>query len=143
MSYKLSVMGYNKGVAALPTIILIAMVILLAAVGVASSGFIEGLISYGELESKKTLFAAEVGARDAFERVVRNKRCNIDASPSCSNYSLDVGDAIASIVVSGSGSARTIVSTGQIGVVKSKIQVEISFDANDKAVQTSWRQITN
>lgn len=132
-----------KGVAALPTIILIAMVILLAAVGVSSSGFIEGLISYGELESKKTLFAAEVGARDAFERVVRSKRCNIDASPSCSSYSLIVDDATASIVVSGSGNVRTIVSTGQIGVIKSKIQVEISFDANDKATQTSWKQITN
>ncbi len=127
----------------MPTIILIAMVILLAAVGVASSGFIGGLISYGELESKKTLFAAEVGARDAFERVVRNKRCNIDASPSCSSYSLVVGDATVSIIVSGSGNARTVVSTGQIGVIKSKIQVEISFDANDKGTQTSWKQITD
>ena len=133
----------NKGVAALPTIILIAMIILLAAAGVASSGFINGLISYGELESKKTLFAAEVGARDAFERVVRNKRCNIDASPPCSSYSFIVDDATASIIVSGSGNSRTIVSTGQIGIIKSTIQVEISFDANDKAIQTSWQQITN
>ncbi len=133
---------YKKGVAALPIISIIAMVILLAAIGAAGSGFIEGLISYGELENKKALFAAEAGAKDAFKRIARDRNCNSGGSPTCDNYSIGVSDATSSITVSGDN-PKTIVSSGQIENIIAKIQVTVSFDANGKAIQTSWRQITD
>lgn len=131
-----------KGIAALPVIMIIATVILLAAVGVAGSGFIEGLISYGELENKQALFAAEAGAKDAFKRIGRDRNCNLGGSPTCANYSLGVGNATSSIVISGDN-PKTIISSGQVENIISKIQVIVSFDSNSKTIQTSWRQITD
>lgn len=132
----------QKGVAALPIISIIAMVILLAALGAAGSGFIEGLISYGELENKQALFAAEAGAKDAFKRVARNRNCNLGGTPTCADYSLSVGNTTSSIIISGDN-PKTIVSSGQVENIIAKIQVIISFDSNGKAIQTSWRQITD
>lgn len=132
----------ENGVAALPTIIIISMIILLVGVGVASSGFIEGLSSFGELENKKALFAAEAGAMDAFKRIVKNTNCNTGGAPDCSSYSLAIDDATATIAISGSA-VKTIVSIGQFGIKKVKIQVQASVDANRKITQTSWQQLTD
>ena len=130
----------NNGAAALPTIIIIAMIILLAGIGAASSGFVENLISYSELESKKALFAAEAGAKDAFKRIGRNKNCNTDAPITCAGYSINVGDATSTITVSG-GDNKTILSSGQVGSIEVRIQVEIYFDQNNKVIQSSWKQL--
>lgn len=133
----------NKGIAALPTIVIISMIILLAGVGISASGLVENLISYGELEGKNALFAAEAGGRDAFERAVRNKDCNNGVPPLCSSYSISVGDATADVTVSGSN-PKTIISIGQDGFQKAKIQVVVSYDAvTNKATQTSWKQLTD
>ena len=133
---------YNKGVAALPIISIIAMVILLAAIGAAGSGFIEGLISYGELENKQALFAAEAGAKDAFKRIARDRNCNSGGSPTCDNYFLSTGAATSSITISGDN-PKTIISSGQIENIIVKIQLVVLFDSNGKAIQTSWQQITD
>ncbi|MBI4993400.1 hypothetical protein HZC33_00350 [Candidatus Wolfebacteria bacterium] len=132
----------ESGVAALPTIVIISMIILVVGIGVASSGFVEGLSSFGELENKKALFAAEAGAMDAFKRIGKNINCNSGGTPNCSNYSLIIGDATAMVSVSGSG-VKTIISNGQVGFKKAKIQVIVSIDANGKITQTSWQQLTN
>lgn len=131
---------YSKAVAALPTIIIVAMIILLASIGAASSGFVENLISYSELESKKALFAAEAGAKDAFKRIGRNKDCNVGGSATCASYSIAVGDATSTITVSGANN-KTILSSGQVGNIEVKIQVETYFDANNKLIQSTWKQI--
>ncbi len=129
------------GVAALPAIIVIAMVILLVGVGISSTGFIENLSSYGELENKKALAAAETGAADGFERLVRNRNCG----GSCpNNYTIVVGDADADVVISDdTASTKKIVSTGRVGFKRVKIQVIVSFNANGKATQDLWQEITN
>lgn len=133
-------MNYKKGVAALPAIIVIAMVILLIGVGISSTGFIENLSSYGELENKKALAAAEAGAADGFEKLVRNRNC----SGACANYTLEVGDADADIVISDdTASTKKIVSTGRVGFKRVKIQVIVSFDTNNEASSTSWQEITD
>lgn len=142
MIYDLRFKNQNKGVAALPTILIIAMVILLVGIGIASSGFVENLSSFGELENKKALFTAESGARDAFKRIIRDKRCNTGGSPSCSSYTLAVGDGTASITVSGDD-VKTIISVGDMNNKIAKIQVIVSFDSYGKATQTSWQQITD
>jgi hypothetical protein len=131
----------QKGVAALPAIIVIAMVILLVGVGISSTGFIENLSSYGELENKKALAAAEAGAADGFERLVRNRSCG----GSCpNNYTIVVGDADADVVISDdTASTKKIISTGRVGFKRVKIQVIVSFDANGKATQDSWQEIVD
>lgn len=127
----------QKGVMALPSIIVISLLVLIAGIGIASSGFFENMMSYGDVNSKKALVYAEAGAEDAFERLVKNKNC------SCSSYSLNFSDGGAAITVSGGASDKTIISDGTVSGKKRKVQVGVSFDANDKASQTSWQEIAN
>ncbi len=132
----------QRGVMALPSIIMISLLILIAGIGIASSGFFENIMSYGDVNSKKALFYAEAGAEDAFRRVIKAKKCNEGGSPSCSSYSLTFSDGSANITVSGSNS-KTIVSEGVVTAKKRKIQVVVSFDSANEATQTSWEEITN
>ena len=137
LNYKIN----KNGVAALPAIIVIAMVILLVGVGISSTGFIENLSSYGELENKKALAAAEAGASDAFERLVRNKNCNSGTLPTCQNYLMLINNVNVNIEITDADTEKIITSIGQIGFKKVKIQVIISFDINGKATQKSWKEI--
>lgn len=99
-------------------------------------------MSAGDRDSKKALTVAETGAEDAFIRVVRNKRCNEGGTPACSSYTLTLTDGTATITVTGSGS-KTIVSQGTVGNKTRKIQVDVSFDSNNKATKTGWAEVTN
>lgn len=128
--------------AALPVILVISLVVLVIAMGIASSSYIENWGTYTEAENKKAIFAAEAGARDAYKRITKNTNCNSGGSPDCSSYTLAVGDATATITVSGGGS-KTILSVGKINNVQVKIQVGVSVDSNNKATQTSWQQLSN
>ena len=93
------------------------------------------------MENKKALAAAEAGASDAFERLVRNRSCG----GSCpNNYTIVVGDADADVVISDdTASTKKIVSTGRVGFKRVKIQVIVSFDTNNEASSTSWQEITD
>lgn len=145
-NWKLEIGNWNfrasRGVMALPSIIVISLLVLIAGIGVASTGFFESIMSYGEADAKKALFIAEAGAEDAFQRVVRDKLCNEGGVPSCSSYTLAIGEGSASIAVSGSGT-KTIVSEGTVKGKRRKVQVVVSFDSSYKATQTSWQEITN
>lgn len=121
----------------MPSIIMISFLVLIAGIGIASSGFFENMMSYGDVNSKKALVYAEAGAEDAFERLVKNKNC------SCSSYSLSFSDGSAAIAVSGGASSKTVVSEGTVNGKKRKVQVTVSFDANDEATQTGWQEIVD
>lgn len=123
----------NRGVAALPLVLIISTIILIAGLGIAGSGFIESLLSFGDYESKSALYVADAGAQDAFKRLVRNKNC------SC-NYSLTIDSGTANISVTGTN-PKTMVSEGILGSKKRKIRVVVSWDANDKATYTEWKEV--
>ncbi len=138
-SYKLKT---SRGVAALPVIVVISLIVLVIAVGISSSSYIENWGTYTEAENKKASFAAEAGAHDAYKRITKNTSCNTGGSPDCSSYTLSVADATATITVSG-GSSKTILSIGKVSNVQVKIQVGVSVDADNKVTQTSWQQLNN
>lgn len=125
----------RRGVAALPTVLIIAMVVVIASIGIASSGFVESLVSFGDYESKQAFAVAEAGAQDALKRLVRDKTCTC-------NYTLTLGSGTATITVSGTN-PKTIASVGAVGNKKRKIEVTVSWDGNDKASQTAWQEVTN
>lgn len=125
----------NQGVAALPVIIMIAMIIVIAGLGIAGRGFIEALVSFGDYESKRALYVADAGAQDAFKRLARNKNC------SCT-YDLAIDSGVAKIMVTGTN-PKTILSLGELGNKKRKIQVTVSWDTNDKATYTGWKEVTD
>lgn len=134
---------YTKqgGVAALPMVIMIAVLAVVIGVGVGGSAFVEALLSSGDYESKQALYAAEAGASDAFKRVVRSKRCNEGGTPACDSFTVAVGSAAATVTVSGTN-PKTILSIGEAGRKRRTVQVTVSYDANNKATQTEWKEIS-
>jgi flagellar basal body-associated protein FliL len=128
------------GIAALPMVIMIAVLAVVIGVGVGGSAFLESLLSSGDYESKQALYAAEAGASDAFKRVVRNKRCNEGGTPVCDSFTVTVGSGSAAVTVSGTN-PKTILSVGTAGRKRRTVQVTISYDANNKATQTEWKEI--
>ena len=133
----------KEGLAALPTVAVIALIVLVAGLGVLGTGIVEDALTSGESESREALYAAEAGAHDAIERIVRNSACNNGGTPSCSSYTLTVGDAAASISVAGATSPKTITSTGTRKNKTRQIQVTLTIGVNNKATVTSWVEITN
>ncbi len=135
-----------EGVIALPAIILMSGLILIAGLGIASSSFLENAMSYDDADSQKALAAAEAGARDAFLRLVKNKLCNQGGTPPCLAYALSFTDttatSTAAITVTGVN-PKTILSTGSVNGKIRVVQVVVAFDSNNKATQTSWREITD
>jgi hypothetical protein len=129
-------------VVALPAVLVIAALVLIAGIGIASSGFWASSIGAGDNGSKIALAIAEAGAEDAFLRVVRNKQCNTGGTPACDAYTLTFPLGAAEVTVAGIA-PKTILSQGVVGSIRRKVQVEVAFDANDKATQTSWKEVTN
>ena len=130
----------KKGIAALPTVVVIALIVLVAGIGIVSTGLVENAITAGEDQTRGALYAAEAGVHDAIERIVRNKDCASSGTPSCASYSLAIGDATAAIAVSGGASSKTIISTGTLGNKTRQITTTVAIDINNKITVTGWAE---
>lgn len=149
----------EKGIAALPTIIIISLFVLLISVALISSGLIENAISFGHKESQEAYVAAELGAQDAIMRISRNKDFT------SAGYQITAGNGTANITVSGT-TTKTIISTGTVSNKTRKLQVVMNVGvcnggANDgnactahascpgggcgfgKLKQVSWTEVTD
>lgn len=136
-----------RGVATLPTVMVIGIMALAVAVGVTAVALTESFISQGSNQSSKALFFAEAGARDALLRVARDKTF------ATSSYTIDfttngtgcsgLRNGCATIAVG--LSPRIATSTGAMGATTRTVVVNITQDA-DGAIATStttWSESTN
>ena len=134
----------NKGIAAIVTVIVIALIVLIAGIGISQTGFVETALTSGEKESRKAFYASQAGIQDALARIARNKDCNNGIAPLCSSYSFSVDDASVSITVSGVSTPKTIIA---IGTEKNKTRtIQAVADINaatNKVTITSWNELTN
>lgn len=138
----------TRGVATLPTVILLGVMALVVAVGVTTLSFTELLVSQGSSQSSRALFYAEAGARDALMKVARNKNYTC-VTEDC--YAIDfstngcsLGNDCAKVSVS-SGSPKVIVSKGIMKASKRTIQVSVGMDTNGQiatsTTETVWTEI--
>lgn len=141
----------NRGVASLPTIIALTVIILAIGIGITSLALTESLISAGQKQSSQALFYAEAGARDALIKIARNKKYECPAAD-CYSIPFTAGGC-----TTNEGCARVSVSAGagsqvspkiitSAGVVRSntkKLQITVVFDTNiDGEIATStWQEI--
>lgn len=133
----------KSGVAILPTVVVIACIILLASIGVMGTGLVERTLTSGEYESRQALYTAETGVTDAIERLTRDKDCNNGGSPSCASYSFPVDQSSVSVAVSGALSPKTILATGTNKNKIRRIQVVVAIDINNKITVSSWSELSN
>lgn len=145
----------RRGIATLPTILALMVLLLVLAVGVTYLSFTENQISGGQNNSSQALQYAEAGARDALQRIARNKNYNCAASSTANCYSVaffsdgctaNTGCAqVAVSTASGTASAPKIVtSTGIVGSNQRTIQVQVIFDSNlnGQIATTTWTEVT-
>ena len=149
----------NRGIATLPTVIVIGLVALAVVASITSMSLNELLISQGSAQSASALFYAEAGARDALTRIARNKNYSCSVAD-C--YSLDfvtngcsAGDSCAKISVSSgvgsTGDPKIIVSKGIKGASIRKMQVTVILDGgtstaslqNGQITSTAWIELTD
>ena len=142
MRFKKSlVLRGESGVAALPTVVVIALIVFLAGIGMVGTGLVENAVTFGESESRQSLYAAETGIHDAIERLIRNKDCNNDGSPSCASYSFAVGSGSVSITIVGPSSSKTILATGTKNTKTRRVQAVVAIDINNKITVSSWSEL--
>lgn len=137
---------YVAGVASLPVILSMMILILAVGIGVTSVGLTESIISAGHKQSSEALLFAEAGARDALMRISRGKNFNsasyqINFAPNgCLNYA-----GCATISVSSAISPKVIISEGRAKSSIRKVQVNVFFDAlqNGEIADIQWQEITD
>lgn len=137
----------SRGVATLPTVMVIGIMALAVAVGVTAVALTESFISQGGIQSNKALFFAEAGARDALIRVARDKTFT------SASYTIDfttngtgcsgLWNGCATIAVG--LSPRVATSTGTNGLSTRTIVVNItqSTDGEIATSTTTWTESTN
>ncbi|MBI5400805.1 MAG: hypothetical protein HZB12_01670 [Candidatus Yonathbacteria bacterium] len=138
----------SRGVATLPTVILLGVMSLVVAVGIATLSFTELMISQGGSQSSRALFYAESGARDALMRIARDKTYTC-SSADCylidfSTNGCTLGNDCAKVSVS-AGSPKIVTSKGIMKASTRTMQVSVSVDGNGQiatsSTQTVWSEI--
>lgn len=149
----------NRGIATLPTVMVIGMMALAVVVSITSMAFNELLISQGQTQSSSALFYAEGGARDALVRIARKKNYTCSTTD-C--YSIDfitsgcsTDDGCAKVSVSSgigtNADPKIITSKGIMKASARTIQVSVVLDSgttsaslqNGEITSTTWTELTN
>ena len=149
----------QKGIAALPMIMVLGMLTLVIAVGVTSVAFSELMISQGSYQSTRALSYAEAGARDALWKISHNKNYSCVTTDcytidfTTSGCSGDTGCAKVSVsaALGDTANPKVITSKGVVGVNSRTLQVSVVLDngTNDTTLQyglissTTWTELTN
>lgn len=150
--FRCSTRVYARGIATLPTVMILGVLSLAVAVGITTVALTESFISQGSAQSSRALFYAESGARDALIRIARNKNytcvttdCyNIDFSTNgCST-----GNDCARVSVSGgtgtSGNPKIITAKGVMKASTRTMEVRVVFDGggNGEIASATWSEVT-
>lgn len=135
--------NYKKsGIASIPTVLVLMTLILSAGILMASISISDNTSVSESNGSEKALNYAQLGAKDALERIVRNKdyvgtyNLNI-TSGSCSSIPV----ACAVVTVSAGSSPKIINVEGQQGDAKRKIQVDANLDTNGLITSYNWQEL--
>jgi Tfp pilus assembly protein PilX len=144
----------RRGIATLPTILALMVLLLALAIGITYTSTTENSISGEQSSAAQALQYAEAGARDALQRITRDKTYNC---PGLACYSIDfstdntgcsASSACAQVGVSNtSGTAadpKYVTSTGQAGDNIRRVEVTVIFDSswNGQIATSTWREVT-
>ncbi len=149
----------NRGVATLPTVLVMGLMALAVVVSITSMAFNELLISQGQAQSSQALFYAEQAARDALLRIARknNYVCSttdcysVDFIPSGCANSTDCAMVTVSTGVGSTADPKIITSKGVMKSSIRRMQVSVVLDAgtsvsadqNGEITSTTWTELTN
>jgi len=132
----------KPGIASIPTVMVLMALILSAGVVISAISISDNLSVAQANDSGKALNYAQLGAKDALERVVRNKdytgSYNLEiVSGGCTDPFL----GCASITVNSASNPKIITVSGQITNVIRKIQVNVNLDSNGLITNYTWQEL--
>lgn len=145
----------SRGVATLPTVMVLGVMALAVAVGVTAVALSESFISQGSGQSARALFYAESGARDALLKIARNKTYSCTATD-C--YSIDfstngcsTGNDCATLSVSAgtgaTGDPKIITAKGIMKSSTRTLSVSVVLDGgtvtNGEITGATWSEVVN
>lgn len=133
-------MADKPGMASIPTVIV--LIILIISIGVLISSIsISDIVSVSDTNnSGRALNYAQLGAKDALERLARNKDYSGSYSIAMTTNGCDAAySACATVVVSGS-SPKVINAEGRVKDLKRKIQVNVNLDAKGLVTSYDWQE---
>ena len=137
----------------MPIILVFGILTVAVGVGITALSFSETFSAQSSYNSTRALLYAEAGARDALERIARNKLYSCTTSD-C--YTLDLetngcstNAACARISVSAglgtTGNPKIITAEGQAGLHVRTFRVDVIFDEalDGEIASTTWQEATN
>lgn len=143
----------ERGMAAVPIVLALGIMIVALAVGVTAMTVSDSIVAQGSLQSSRARQYADAGAHDALIRIARNKfyECTLPALPSgC--YALDfvengcsANKGCARVMVTSTTTGKVILVDGRVGGNIRKIEVIATLDAggNGEILSTTWSELTN
>ena len=148
-----------RGVATLPTVMILGVMLLTVAVSITAVSLTESFISQGSTQSSKALFYAEAGARDALIKIARNKNYScattdcysVDfSSNGCSalsgcakiSVSSDAGTTANPKIITSKGTVKTNTRTLQVSVVLDG-GTTVAADQYGAITSATWTEIKN
>ncbi|MFZ2303824.1 MAG: hypothetical protein WAV98_03505 [Minisyncoccia bacterium] len=145
----------SRGVATLPTVMLLGVMALVVAVSITTLSFTELFISQGSTQSSRAHFYAESGARDALIKIARNKNYSyttgdgytIDFSTNGCSLSNDCAKVLVSTGTGATGDPKIITSRGIMKSSARTLQVSVILDGgtvtNGEITSATWSEATN
>lgn len=159
MNNKFNKNSKNRGIAALPTMMILGMLTLIIVIGITSVTFSELFISQSSSQSFRSLYYAETGARDALQKISRNKNYSCTTTDCYSidfatnGCSLVTGCAKVSVSAAAGDTAnpKIIISKGIMNSSVRTMQVSVILDngTNDPTLQyglitsVTWKELTD
>lgn len=132
----------QKGFASIPTVIVILILIVSIGVLISSISVADNLTVSGLLDSNKALNFAQSGAKDALEKIARNKDYN-----GSYNMEMVAGGCsgayagCAAVNVNSDSSPKIVTVEGRVGSMKRKIQVNAVLDSSGLITSYSWQEL--
>lgn len=143
----------QSGVATLPTIILLSILILAVGISITALSLSENFITLGQKQTTEALTYAEVGARDALIRLARNKNYTcvttdcytVDTVTNGCSTTNGCARVTVSAGVGSSGDPKIITSKGVVKNISRRLQVSVVFDAslNGQISNTTWTELSD
>ena len=145
--FRLSTRACARGVATLPTVMLLGVMALVVAVSITTLSFTELFISQGSAQSSRAHFYAEAGARDALIKIARNKTY-LCATTDCysvnfSSNGCTLSKDCAKVQVTGNDTSKTITSKGIMNANTRTLQVALTLDTDGLITSATWNEVTN
>jgi len=132
----------KPGIASIPTVVVLMALILSAGVVISSISISDNLSVSQSNDSDKALNYAQLGSKDALERIVRNKDYfGSYTLEMVSGGCVDPFKGCVTVTADAASNPKTIDSQGQVNDVKRKIQVKVNLDSNGLITNYTWQEL--